>query len=322
MTQDSNEAYVARNVELAVACGAPPAMLVAVALATAAPDTIAEALVSIARWSQSLAQAAAAPRSSLKTLAEIEPELSIEPELARVRPDLSDHELRGELVFRDLTGKRSFFQVAAWAIGGVELSLEDSDYLEDLGVVTQLQDVRIWPLAITRRAGMGRGGFAHALIAGLAAMLNPNMAVQPVGAFMRFLDRLEARIEAGSNLEAELEAVVARREKVPGVGRPALGPDERNRHVVDIVHRFGKDRGKSWALALLVDEFFERTKGQHINSAGLQGAILRDLGFSPTSATALCVLYFVVPVLAHAVFAAEARERSGRNCRTGIGTAA
>jgi hypothetical protein len=287
-------------------------------LATAAPETLEEAMGSLTRWGAFLADAVVARRANLKSLAEIEPELSIIPELARVRADIADHEVRGKLVFRDMVGRLSFFQVAAWAIGGVRLSAEDSDYLEDLGVVTQLQDVRIWPLTVTRRAAMGRGGFAHGVLAGLAAMLNPNMAVQPVGAFMRVLDRLEERIAAGSTLDAELEAVVARREKVPGVGRPALGPDERNRHVIDIVRRFGKDRGSSFMLALRVDEFFQKTKGQHINSAGLQGAILRDLGFSPAAATAMCVLYFVVPVLAHAVFAEEA----GRDCRTGVSSAA
>ena len=313
------EMAVARNVELAAACGAPPAMLLAVALATSAPESLAEGLSAIKRWGASLAEVVDARRKDLKALAELEPELRIEPELARVRPDIADHELRGELVFRDLLGKQSFFQVAALAIAGIKLSARDAEYLEHLGVVTQLQDVRIWPLTVTRRVAMGRGGFAHALLAGLATMLNPNMAVQPVGAFMRFLDRVEAGVLAGRPIEEQLQEVAQRRERVPGVGRPALGPDERNRHVIDIVQRFGRHRGRSWRLALQVDEFFQRTKGQHINSAGLQGAILRDLGFSPTAATAMCVLYFIVPILAHAVFAVEA---SGRDRHTAASSAA
>jgi hypothetical protein len=306
------EARVARNVDLAMACGAPATMLLTVALATEAPETVADAFAALKRWGGLLAEVATGRPSNLKALAELEPELCLEPELARVRSDIADHEVRGQLVFRDLLGRQSFFQVAALSIAGLRLSSADAEYLEHLGVVTQLQDVRIWPLTVTRRVGMGSGGFAHALLAGLATMLNPNMAVQPVGAFMRFLDRLESGVAAGRSAEEQLLDVMRRRERVPGVGRPALGVDERNVHVAAIVRRFGRDRGSSWQLAVQVDEFFCRTKGQHINSAGLQGAILRDMGFSPTAATAMCVLYFIVPILAHAVFAEDATRLGAR----------
>jgi hypothetical protein len=303
--------HVARNVELAARCGAPVPMILSVALASVGAESMADALEFLGRSGSALTRLVQEKTDGVRSLAEIEPELRRTPELASVRPELADHEIRGRLVFRDLVGKRSFFQVAALAIAGLELSAHDAELLECLGVNTQLLDVRIWPLTVTRRVAANAGGFARAVLAGMATMLNPNMAVQPVGGFMRLLDRLEAGAFAGRGVEEQLREVSARREKVPGVGRPALGPDERNAQVVALAERFDKSRGRSWHLACQVDEFFHRTKGQHINSAGLQGALMRDMGFSPSSATAMCVLYFVVPILAHAAFIEESSASDG-----------
>jgi hypothetical protein len=297
--------HVARNVELAARCGAPAPMILTVALASAGASSVADGLEFLRRSGSALVRLVHETTAGVKSLAELEPELRYTPELASVRPEVADHEIRGRRLFRDLVGRQSFFQVAALAIAGLELSKPDAELLECLGVNTQLLDVRIWPLTVTRRVAANAGGFARAVLGGMATMLNPNMAVQPVGGFMHLLDRLEKGVAAGASVEDQLQAIVARREKVPGVGRPALGPDERNAQVVELAERFGRDRGRSWQLALQVDEFFHRTKGQHINSAGLQGALMRDMGFSPSSATAMCVLYFAVPILAHAVFIEE-----------------
>jgi hypothetical protein len=304
------EPHVARNVELAARCGAPAPMMAAVALASAGVATMGEAIAFMSHYGSALVQAGREKLDGVKSLAELEPAVRFTPELARVRPDLGDHEIRGKLVFHDLVGKRSFFQVAALAIAGLELSTPHAELLECLGVNTQLLDVRIWPLTVTRRIAAHAGGFARAVLGGMATMLNPNMAVQPVGGFMRFLERCDAGCRAGIDLETQLQEVLARREKVPGIGRPALGPDERNAQVLELARRFDCDGGSSWQLAWRIDEFFHRMKGHHINSAGLQGALMRDMGFSPSAATAMCVLYFVVPILAHAVYVEEV-ARSG-----------
>jgi hypothetical protein len=65
-----------------------------------------------------------------------------------------------------------------------------------------------------------------------------------------------------------------------------------------------------------IDAEVERKKGLKVNSAGYQAALLRDLGFSPDAAAAFCVLYFIVPVLAHAVYPAERRAAAGASKRT------
>lgn len=307
-------------VETALDCGAEPAMAIGVALAALAPGSLREASEIVAALAPELAMLDRRERRLPTRLAELEPELRLEPEVARIRPDVGDHEVRGRLVFRELVGQRSFFQVAALAIAGLELSARDAELLEHLGVNTQLADARIWPLAIVRRV-TARAGMAHGILAGTAVALNPNMGALPVGGFMRAIDRLERGLAAGRSVASQLEEWLARKERIPGVGRPVLGPDERNAQVLTLARAYGRDRGASWRIALEVEAFFTDRKNQHVNSAGLQAAIMRDMGFSPAAGSAFCLIYFFVQILAQAV-AAEERLRGASGGKPGHGRAA
>jgi hypothetical protein len=241
--------------------------------------------------------------------APLEPALRFEPELGRVRPDIADHEIRGKLLFRDLLGKKSFFQVAAWAIGGLSLSAADAELLAESGVITQLLDAEIWPLSVARRIAARGAGLGPALVGGVAALCTPRLAGMPVAGFMRFLDRVERDLARGSSLDAVIAAVLETRERVPGIGRPVLGPDERVPQQLSLYARYGRADGPSVRLSREIDRSFFAAKSLRINSAGMHGALLRDLGFSPAAAAALSTLYFIVPVLAHAVFAEERAAR-------------
>ena len=295
-------------------------MAIGVALAALAPGSLREASEIVAALAPELAMLDRRERRLPTRLVELEPELRLEPEVARIRPDLGDHEVRGRLVFRELVGQRSFFQVAALAIAGLELSARDAELLEHLGVNTQLADARIWPLAIVRRV-TARAGMSHGILAGTAVALNANMGALPVGGFMRALDRLEHGLAAGRSVASQLEEWLARKERVPGVGRPVLGPDERNAQVFALARAHGRDRGASWRIALEVEAFFTDRKNQHVNSAGFQGAIMRDMGFSPAAGSAFCLVYFFVQILAQAV-AAEERLRAASAGKPGHGRAA
>jgi hypothetical protein len=295
---------VLENVRLAAACGADAPMTLTVALASAGVLDRAAATAMLVDHAAEIDLAVAVAAAQARAPAPLEPELLFEPELARIRPDVGDHEIRGRLLFRDLLGKRSFFQVAAWAIAGLELSQSDAELLEQLGINTQLADPHIWPLAVTRRIAARGGGLAHALVGGIASLCTQNLAVQPVGGFMRFLDRIEQSLQI-ETLEDALAKVLARRERIPGFGRPVLGPDERVPQVEALADEYGRSAGASFRLAHAINTVLFQKKGLRINSAGLQGAIMRDLGFSAGAAVSFCVLYFVVPVLAHVVYAEE-----------------
>jgi hypothetical protein len=73
--------------------------------------------------------------------------------------------------------------------------------------------------------------------------------------------------------------------------------------------RYGLQKGKSWRMALLIDTYFRARGKPGVNSAALHGALMRDLGFSPSAASALSMIYFVVPVLANAVYLDNPRPR-------------
>ena len=297
------------NVRLAMASGADPSMLLTVALASISPRTVDEAFQRLeAMKPEILALVAAGPGEQERRPAELDAESRAFPEVGQMRPDLGDHEVRGRLLFGELLGRKSFFQLGALAIAGLDLSAEEGQFLDDSGVLTQLLDPKIWPLAVARRIGARGAGLAHALVAGLACLCTPRMTGLPVGAFMRFIERVEVRISRGAPLEQVLDEVRAQGERVPGIGRPVVGPDERVPEIKKLASRYRLDSGASWRLALAIDEYFAGRGKVRINSAGLQGALLRDLGFSPTAASALCMIYFIVPVLANAVYL-ESRER-------------
>lgn len=292
------------NARLAVTCGAEPALVFAVALVSSRVTDATSAIALLSEHGPAIdALLCDGARAQPLRPAPLEAALRFDPELGRARPDLRDHEIRGRLLFGEMLGKRSFWQVAAWAIGGVDLSEGDGELLGQIGVLTQLLDPQIWPLAVTRRIAASGGGLARALVGGTATLAAPRLAGLPVGGFMRFLARVEAEEAAGATLDEVLERAVAQGERVPGVGRPVLGRDERVAHQLALYVRHGRAGGPNVERALAIDRFYERRKGVRLNSAGLHGALMRDLGFSPIAASAFSTLYFVVPVLAHAAFA-------------------
>jgi hypothetical protein len=295
---------VSRNLRLAVATGAAFPELLSVVIATAAPTSVAEAVAVLsARASEIDSLLADEGRADARKPAELEPALRFEPELARVRPELSDHEIRGRLLYGEMVGRWSFFQVAIWAIAGRELSRSDADYVEQLGITTQLLDAQIWPMAVTRRLAASGAPLARSLVGAVSTLFTSRITVEPVAAFMRFLDR--AAPHQGGELDRFVDELLARRETIPGVGRPVLGRDERVAQKLVLAERFGHRDGESLGLALAIERRLVEAKGLHLNAAGIQGALLRDLGFSPRQAAAICAIYFLVPALAQATFSAE-----------------
>lgn len=294
---------VLENVRLAAGCGASPAMLLTVALASMGDGSIDEVLDRVLRLRASIVRIAGDTPRPHTALAELEPELESEPPVARMRLDVEDHELRGRLVFKELLSKKSFMQVAALAIGNLELSDSDAELLDHEGVLTQLSDPRIWPLTVTRRIAASGGSLAESVVAGLATLCTEQMTVLPVAGFMRYLDRLDALVQGGRSVGAAVAETIGRGERVPGIGRPVLKSDERVPPKLDLARRYGRAEGRSMTLAMQLDREVEARKGLRVNSAGFQGALLRDMGFSPDAASAFCLIYFMVPLLTHAASA-------------------
>lgn len=285
------------NVRLAAGCGAGPTMLLTVALASTGAKTVNEALDRLNRLRDDITRLDRETPRPHAALAELEPELIDDPPVARMRLDVGDHELRGKLVFGEFLGRKSFMQVAALAIAGIEISESDAKLLEDIGVLAQLADPRIWPLTVAKRIAANGGSLAEAVTAGIASLCTDQMTGLPSAGFMRFLDRVECEVRHGRTVESIVLGALERGERIPGVGRPVLRGDERVPPMLEAIRRHGRGDGASVALALEIDQELARAKGLRVNSAGLCGAVMRDIGFSPDAAAAFCLIYFVVPVL-------------------------
>lgn len=305
---------VLENVRLTAACGAEPAMVIATALATARPKTAEEAFALLDARREEILRIMA-DRGSLRRLATLEPEITRQPELGKMRLDIGDHEIRGRLLFGEVLTKKSFFQLAAWAIAGMELSPSDAELLEQIGIICVYADPQIWPLTVARRAGFKGAGMPGALVAGLAAMVTPTMTAHPLSGFMRFLDRVEAEMATGLTLEEVVAGAIRAREKVPGVRRPVTGVDERVPQLLAMCDRYGRGGGPSIQLMHRVDAAFEKQKNLRVNAAAPIGAVLRDIGFTPRAAAGFTMVYFVVPLLAQAVFGDEIAAEKAATAR-------
>jgi hypothetical protein len=297
-----SDAKILENVRLAAGCGAKSTMLLVVALASLSATSVDDALERILRLRGEIARIDRETARPHRALAELEPELLTDPPIARMRLDVRDHELRGRLVFKGLAQQKSFIQVAALAIAGVDLSDSDAELLDEIGVIAQLADPRIWPLTVSRRIAVNGGAAGDALIAGLAALTTEQMTGLPAAGFIRFLDRVEGLVERGGTVDSVVDGVLARGERIAGVGRPVLlGIDERVPPMLDAIQRHQRAGGSSMRLMREVGSALERAKGLRVNSGGVYGALVRDLSFSADAAATFALLYFVVPLLTHSV---------------------
>lgn len=285
---------------LARGSGATGAQLLGVAANATGAATIEQALEQLARRAAALAAIEAETPSPPRGLAELSPAVAAEPWPARMRLDVGDHEIRGKLLFADLLGRRSFFQVAAWSIAGVALDARDAELLEQLGVLTQLADPRIWPLTVTRTVAARGGTLGACVAAGIGALCTRLMTAEPVRAFADFLAEVDEAERRGQSVATTLDSVIRGRRRLLGVGRPVLKADERVPHALALVERFGAAQRRSFTLAREIDGHLRAHKGLAVNSAGFAAAIMRDLGFTSRAAAAFTLLFFIVPVLTHA----------------------
>ncbi len=306
---EQREKHVLENVRLAAGDGASPGALLAVALASANVSTLDDGIELLIRLRSELGRIEHETPRPHGQLAQLEPELRFDPDVAAMRLEQEDHELRGRLLFANLAGNKSFLQTAALAIAGVELGATDARLLDEIGVVTQLADPRIWPLTVTRRISTDGGSLADAVIGGFASLCTPLMTGPPVAGFMNLLERVETRLEVGESLANVVAALLKSGERLSGVGRPVLRGDERVEPMLEAAARASRDNGTNLRLALDMDAELSSQKGLSVNSAGIQGAILRDLGFAPHAAAAFSMLYFIVPLLTHAAYPIEVAAR-------------
>jgi hypothetical protein len=283
----------------------PPWQALVTALASIRPDGIGATIDWLVAHRAELEAAYAGGRDGKLALPVLPPAMHFQPEIGYLDRGRDDHALRERYLFADLVGRRSFSQVAIYAIAGLELSAGDAAFLDGFGIANLLVDPRAWPMAVTRRVAARGGGHAAAVTAGTAMMSTSVLAGAAAADCARFLRRVEAAGREGQPPAAVVADVLARRQRVMGFGRPLVGPDER----VPVIERLLADAGRAKlpfvTLLREVDAAFAAGKGLRSTAAAWAAAILSDFGLSPDAVQAVSNFWVSVCVSAQALYSGE-----------------
>lgn len=302
-TEDKVLVDVWETVKDAGATRVPPWLAVVSALAVARPATLRETFVWLDLHREEIERRYEAGATGPLTTSSLPADLQYSPELGSLDRSIEDHWLRERRVFTELLGQQTFTQATVYAVAGIALSTSDSAMIEQIGIACLTVDRRAWPMAVTRRVAGRGGGIAAALVAGAAMMGSPILAGPAAADCARFLRRAAIAEGQGTTVEATIKALLDRRERVMGFGRPAVGPDERSPVLEGIMRKYGRGDGPFVSLLRRAEPVFFDLRGLRTTAAAWVAAMLSDLGLSPEAVHALTNHWLTVCVLAQATFA-------------------
>lgn len=212
-----------------------------------------------------------------------------------------DHRFRGHAVYADLLGRTSTSQLLALTLG-VEIGPEEGQLLDEMIVASALADPHIWPLKLTRVAGVHGGSVMTGLTAGLLACEGPVTGAGPVTPMAELLTWLVAlEPEAATR---EIRAMIDAGVRLPGFGVPARKVDERVVALTRCINARGRDTLPHWVLWMrMADE--TRRRGVEPNIASAFTAAALDMGFPAQRVESLFVLALLPCYLSNAVEGAE-----------------
>lgn len=280
----------------------PPWMALAAALASVQPDGIGETIDWLVAHKGELEAAYNRGRDGKLQVATVPREMQYEHELGFLDRAKDAVVLRERSLFGEIIGKRGFFQTAVYAMTGIEISARDAEMLDQIGNATIQPDRRAWPMAVTRRVGARGGGYQAAVLAGIAMMGAPMIAGEAAANCARFLRRARAANRPVGEVVLE---VLARKERVMGFGRPAVGPDERVPIMRDILRQYARDALPYASTLVAAEAAFIEHKGLATTAAAWAAAILLDYGMTPEQVHAVSNYWVSVAVYAQAVFSGE-----------------
>lgn len=290
----------------------PPWMAVVAALGSVRPGSIGEMVDWLVAHRGRLEAAYAAGASAKIAVARLPAELQRSPELGGLDRTRDDHALRDRHLFADLVGQRSFTQSAVYAITGKELSHAHAEMLDAFGAANLLVDPRAWPMAVTRRAASRDSTYAEAVLAGQAMLGGTVVAGAAAGNCARFLRQVREEVAAGRRVSDVVADVFARRERVMGFGRPAVGPDERVPIVEQLLRRYERHDLPCVKLLREIEDAFAAQRGLRTTAAAWAAAILGDFDMTPTQVEAVSNYWVSVCVAAQAAFTLETTPSPSR----------
>jgi citrate synthase len=181
---------------------------------------------------------------------------------------------------------------------------------------------RLWNNRIAALAASARSSSTLGVAAGVAVSEATIYGHGPVLATMDFTRRCNLRIEAGEDLRAILEAVMAmpvegnpgngknrRVTKIPGFGRPITARDER----LDALYASAEELGFRHGRHVLLNERIETTLQEmgynwRMNISSLIGALAADQQLTPTEFYHFITICFTAGMLPCAIDALQKPE--------------
>lgn len=279
----------------------PPWMALAAALASIQPAGIGATIDWLVEHRRELESAYELGNGGKLGVATVPREMQYERELGFLDRPNNAVVLRDRSLFDDIVGQRGFFQTAVYAMTGIELTTRDAEMLDQIGNANLQPDRRAWPMAVTRRVGARGGGYQAAVLAGIAMMGAPMIAGEAAASCARFL----LRARAANSVDELVADLLARKERVMGFGRPAVGPDERVPVMQDILRRYERDALPYVRTLRAAEAAFVARKGLSTTAAAWAAAILLDYGLTPEQVHAVSNYWVSVAVYAQAAFSVE-----------------
>lgn len=280
----------------------PPWLAIVASLASVQPEGIGATIDWLVAHRDALERAYEGGRIAPLATARLPDAMRYEPELGYLDRAHDDHRLRECWLFADIVRERSLFQTTMLAITGIDLPARDAELLEQIGISTLAVDPRAWPMGVTRRVAARTGTYNPALVAGFAMMSSGILGGRSAGLCAQFLRRADAFEREGGSVDALVEQVLARRERVMGFGRPVVGPDERGPVMEGLLREYDRDQLRFVTLVRAAEQSFIARRGLRMTAAGWVAAALSDYGLDPDQVEAVVNAWLSVCVFAQASF--------------------
>ena len=217
-----------------------------------------------------------------------------------------ENHFRGHAI-STLAGRAGFWSMVSLSVGHRVLEGFEERLLDELVVVMNASDPRIWPLKLAWLSASH--GSEHAGVAAVHAMLDgaivgPSPSREAAAAWLALA---EVRTKAG--VLAWFDDRKARGERVPGFGVPARAEDERVALIVAALTRHGCSELPHAQLLSRVGGILARSTNLRPNVVGALTACALDLGFSPAQCPQLVHVGLTLSIVANAVDSAAIRPR-------------
>lgn len=200
---------------------------------------------------------------------------------------------RGQDLHVDL-GDMSWMELYLYGITGRRFTEAQLKILNAIWVYTSFPEPRIWNNRVSTLAGTARSTATLSISTGIATS---EASIYGHGAATRAIDffiRTKEAVDSGISLIEVVDKELCKYRTIYGYGRPIVKKDERVEHFINLIRKLNFDKGKHVVMAFEIEKILiDKITILYINYAGLNSAVLADLGFTQKEAHLFKVPCFV-----------------------------